>query len=222
MIISHSRQFIFVKCRKTASTSLEREIVPQLSRQDVWTPISSPRREGNNHYTAWPMDWLSARSKRFSDYIGRDSRLHRRFYHDHIAAQRIANMLPGEQYREYFKFCFDRNPWDFLVSLFHQRAAKGRFSGDFDRFLYEFPIEPNWRLYTIDDEPAVDRIYRYEDMDSSIADISFRLKLQLHMLQRDKEHYRTDKDYRSFYSQSSRDHVAERWSRTIALLHYDF
>jgi hypothetical protein len=31
MIISHSRRFIFVKCRKTASTSLEREIVPQLS-----------------------------------------------------------------------------------------------------------------------------------------------------------------------------------------------
>jgi hypothetical protein len=104
----------------------------------------------------------------------------------------------------------------------HQRAAKGRFSGDFDRFLYEFPIEPNWRLYTIDDEPAVDRIYRYEDMDSSIADISFRLKLQLHMLQRDKEHYRTDKDYRPFYSQSSRDHVAQRWARTISLLQYDF
>lgn len=222
MIISHSRRFIFVKCRKTASTSLEREIVPQLSSHDVWTPISSPRREGNNHYSAWPVDWLSARSKGFSDYIGRNSRLHWRFYHDHIAAARIARLLPREQYQAYHKFCFDRNPWDFVVSLYHQRAAKGKFKGEFDRFLYEFPIEPNWRLYTIDDEPVVDRVYRYEDMDLAIADIGTRLDLQLNMLRRDKQHYRADKDYRPFYSQSSRDHVAQRWARTISLLQYDF
>jgi hypothetical protein len=222
MIISHSRRFIFVKCRKTASTSLEREIVPQLSPQDVWTPISSPSRDGQNHYSAWPIDWLSARSKRFSDYIGRNSRLHWRFYHDHIAAARIATLLPGEQYRDYYKFCFDRNPWDFVVSLFHQRTAKGKFKGDFDRFLYEYPVEPNWLLYTIDDEIVVDHVYRYEDMDSAAADISARLDVQLHMLQRDKEQYRADKDYRPFYSQSSRDHVAHRWDRTIALLQYDF
>lgn len=222
MIISHSRRFIFVKCRKTASTSLERAIVPQLSPQDVWTPISSPRRDGNNHSSAWPVDWLSARSKRFSDYIGRNSRLHWRFYHDHIAAARIAELLPGAEYQAYHKFCFDRNPWDFVVSLYHQRTAKGRFTGDFDRFLHEFPIEPNWALYTIDDELVVDRVYRYEEIDSATADIGARLDLKLHMLQRDKEHYRADKDYRSFYSQSSRDQVARRWSRTIALLRYDF
>jgi hypothetical protein len=222
MIISHSRRFIFVKCRKTASTSLEREIVPQLGVQDIWTPISSPSRDGHNHYSAWPIDWMSARSKRFSDSIGRNSRLHWRFYHDHIAAARIAALLPGEQYRAYYKFCFDRNPWDFIVSLFHQRTAKGRFKGDFDCFLYEYPVEPNWLLYTIDDELVVDRVYRYEDMDSAVAEISAQLDVQLHMLQRDKQHYRTDKAYRPFYSQSSRDHVAQRWNRTIALLHYDF
>ena len=222
MIISHSRRFIFVKCRKTASTSLEREIVPQLSSHDVWTPISSPRREGNKHYSAWPVDWLAARSKGFSDYIGRNSRLHWRFYHDHIAVARIARLLPRELYQAYHKFCFDRNPWDFVVSLYHQRSAKGKFKGDFDRFLYEFPIEPNWQLYTIDDELVVDRVYRYEDMDSAIADIAGRLDLQLSMLRRDKQHYRADKDYRPFYSQSSRDHVAQRWARTIALLQYDF
>ena len=222
MIISHSRRFIFVKCRKTASTSLEREIVPQLCQQDIWTPISSPKRDGNNHFRASPVDWLSARSKRFSDYIGRNSRLHWRFYHDHIAAAHIARLLPPDQFRAYHKFCFDRNPWDFVVSLYHQRTAKKRFTGDFDRFLHEFPIEPNWALYTIDDELVVDLVYRYEDMDAAAAEIGTRLGLKLHMLQRDKQHYRSDKEYRSFYSQSSRDLVAERWARTIALLQYDF
>ena len=222
MIVSHSRQFIFVKCRKTASTSLERELVPQLSQQDVWTPISSPKRDGNNHYSAWPVDWLSARNKWFSDFIGRNSPLHWRFFHDHIAAARIANLIPAEQFKAYFKFCFDRNPWDFVVSLFHQKTAKGRFHGDFDRFLHEFPIEPNWMLYTIDDEPVVDRVYRYEELDLAVADISCRLGLDLNMRQRDKEQFRAGKDYRPFYSQSSRDHVARRWSRAIALLRYDF
>lgn len=222
MIISHSRRFIFVKSRKTASTSLERELVPQLGPQDIWTPISSPTRDGNNHYSAWPVDWLSARSKRFSDYIGRNSRLHWRFYHDHIAVARIARLLPGEYYHAYHKFCFDRNPWDFVVSLYHQRRAQGKFVSDFDRFLYEFPIEPNWNLYTIDDDVVVDRVYRYEELASSIAEISGRLGLKLRMVERDNADFRTDSDYRSFYSQSSRDHVAERWARTISLLQYDF
>jgi hypothetical protein len=222
VIVSHSRHFIFVKCRKTASTSLEREIVPQLSPEDVWTPISSPKRDGNNHHSAWPVDWLSARNKRFSDFIGRNSPLHWRFFHDHIAAARISNMIPGQQFQAYYKFCFDRNPWDFVVSLFHQKSAKGRFRGEFDRFLYEFPIEPNWMLYTIDDVPVVDRVYRYEEIDNAIVDIGARLGLNLDMRRRDKENFRASKDYRPFYSQSSRDHVASRWSRAIALLDYDF
>lgn len=222
MIISHSRRFIFVKCRKTASTSLERAMVPQLAPEDIWTPISSPRRDGNNHYSAWPVDWLAARSKWFSDHIGRNSRLHWRFYHDHIAAARIAGLLPGDRFRTYHKFCFDRNPWDFVVSLFHQRTAKGRFHGDFDRFLNEFPIEPNWALYTLDDRPVVDVVYRYEDLGAALTDIATRLQLDMPVLQRDKDRYRAEKDYRPFYSQSSRDHVAQRWARTIALLGYDF
>ena len=222
MIVSHSRRFIFVKCRKTASTSLEREIVPQLSPEDVWTPISSPKRDGNNHHSAWPVDWLSARNKWFSDFIGRNSPLHWRFFHDHIAAAHIANMIPVRQFQAYYKFCFDRNPWDFAVSLFHQKSAKGRFRGDFDRFLHEFPIEPNWMLYTIDDEPVVDRVYRYEDIDAAVADISDRLDLNVDMRRKEKENFRASKDYRHFYSQSSRDHVASRWSRAIELLHYDF
>ena len=42
MIISHSRRFILVKSRKTASTSLQRAIVPQLEARDIWTPVSIP------------------------------------------------------------------------------------------------------------------------------------------------------------------------------------
>jgi hypothetical protein len=59
-------------------------------------------------------------------------------------------------------------------------------------------------------------------MDSAVAEIGARHGLELRMLRRDKQHYRADKDYRPFYSQSSRDHVAQRWARTITLLHYDF
>lgn len=222
MIVSHSRQFIFVKCRKTASTSLEREIVPQLTCRDIWTPISSPKRQGHNHHSAWPIDWLSAKSQWFSDLIGRDSPLHWRFFHDHIAAAHIARLLPRDIYRSYYKFCFDRNPWDFAVSLFHQKTTKRRFRHDFDRFLHEFPIQPNWQLYTENDQIIVDRVFRYEEINSAVAEIATRLSLKLNLRAEDKGSYRKNKDYRSFYSQSSRDYVAERWKQPIAFLGYEF
>ena len=223
MIISHFRKFIFVKSRKTASTSMERAMIPQLGQEDIWTPMSLPAVEGQNYFSKWPPDWLTARSPRYRDWAGKDSALHYRYFYDHMPATRIARMMPAKPFASYTKFCFDRNPWDFAVSLYFYMRRKGDVAKwDFDRFLHEIPVPQNWQLYTRDNKVMVDKVYRFEDLQTSLQEISSFTGLSFAGLSHDKRSYRPDNDYRAQYSQSSRDYVAEKWKQTIDLLGYDF
>ncbi|MEI7597804.1 MAG: hypothetical protein WCJ41_00645 [Aestuariivirga sp.] len=223
MIISHSRRFILVKSRKTASTSIERAIIPQLDGNDIWTPISIPPVAGRNYYSAWPIDLMTAKLEWFRDLVGRDSVLHRRFFFDHMPLARARPMLPAAQFGSYRKYAFDRNPWDFLVSLYFFSRRKPPVAGwDFDRFLHEYPVVQNRSLYTEDDVVIADRVFRFEELAGALGEISAETGLSFASLPEDKRSYRGGTDYRSHYSASSRDLVAERWADTIALLGYDF
>lgn len=225
MIISHSRRFILVKSRKAASTSLERAIIPQLGPADIYTPISIPPLPGQNYYSLWPVDYLTAKWEPFRDLVGRDSPLHHRFFFDHMPLAKIRRKLPAAQFGAYRKYAFDRNPWDFLVSFYHYRRRKGEVANwDFDRFLNEFPVIPNWDLYTENGEVIADRVFRFEDLPDALREIAAETGLVLGDLPRDKGSFRSDRDrdYRSFYTASSRDLVAVRYAKTIALLGYAF
>jgi hypothetical protein len=223
MIISHERRFILVKSRKTASTSIERAIIPQLGRNDVWTPISIPPVAGQNYYSRWPVDVLTAKWEMFRDLVGRDSALHHRFYFDHMPLARIRRTLPAGQFSAYRKYAFDRNPWDFLVSFYSYRKRKGEVANwDFDRFLHEFPIVQNRALYTENGAVIADRVFRFEELSGALQAIAAETGLGFDALPEDKRSYRAGSEYRSFYSASSRDLVGQRWAETIALLGYDF
>ena len=217
MIISHSRKFVFIKTRKTASTSVEHFLHASLNSRDIWTPLSNPRTPGHRYYSAWPPDWLAAKSSRFRRFIGKRSPLYRRYLADHSPILAALPLIGPD----YFKFCFDRNPWDFVVSLYFHQKAKGRTS-DFDEFVFNIPFVQNWTLYTIDDRPAVDAVYRYEDLGDSLKKVSERLGLVDAPLPAHKTTHRTEIGYRQYYSQRTRDEVAARWAKTIAYLRYDF
>ena len=140
-----------------------------------------------------------------------------------MPATRIARMMPAKPFASYTKFCFDRNPWDFAVSLYFYMRRKGDVAKwDFDRFLHEIPVPQNWQLYTRDNKVMVDKVYRFEDLQTSLQEISSFTGLSFAGLSHDKRSYRPDNDYRAQYSQSSRDYVAEKWKQTIDLLGYDF
>lgn len=223
MIISHSRRFIMVKARKAASTSIERAIIPQLSDNDVWTPISIPPIPGRNYYSLWPVDLLTAKWSVFRDLAGRDSPFHHRFYFDHMPLAKIRRTLAPDTFTAYRKYAFDRNPWDFLVSFYFFRRRKGEVANwDFDRFLHEYPVIPNWDLYTEDGRVIADRVFRFEELDDGLRTIAGETGLAFDALPRDKASYREQGGYRSFYTASSRDLVANRFARTIELLGYEF
>ena len=189
----------------------------------MWTPISIPPVAGQNYYSRWPVDMLTAKWEMFRDLVGRDSALHHRFYFDHMPLARIRQTLPAGQFSAYRKYAFDRNPWDFLVSFYSYRKRKGEVANwDFDRFLHEFPIVQNRALYTENGAVIADRVFRFEELSAALRAIAAETGLGFDALPEDKRSYRGGSEYRSFYSASSRDLVAERWAETIALLGYDF
>lgn len=223
MIISHSKQFILVKSRKTASTSVQQAIVKSLGRGDIWTPTTIPPLPGQNYYSFWPVDYLTANSKTFRRWVGRESALHYRYYYDHIPLSKVKTWLSATTFQGYRKYAFDRNPWDYVVSYYSYRRRKGEVEKwDFDRFLYEYPIIQNWSLYTENDAVIANRVFRYEEIDAALKTISDESGLLISDVPRYKQNYRNNSDYRSYYSQSSRDFVARRWSNVISYLHYDF
>ena len=86
MIISHKYQFIFIKTRKTAGTSIEAYLSQYCGDADVLTPIF-PSVTGHR-----PRNWGD--------------------YYNHIDAFSIRESIGPDIWDKYYKFCIERNPWD--------------------------------------------------------------------------------------------------------------
>ena len=121
MIVSHRHRFLFVKTKKTAGTSLEIALSGICGPEDVITPISPPdEAERRRLGYPGPRNLEPATSRRGGLELVR--RLRRRDaprFRNHMPAAGIRRLVPQAVWDGYFKFCFDRNPWDRAVSLYH-------------------------------------------------------------------------------------------------------
>lgn len=226
MIISHKYRFVFIKTIKTAGSSVEVALSPACGEADVFTPLSpaNPCHRPRNYYSRWPVDVLCAKVERARKIVHRDSMFFHRFYYEHMGAKRIRKLTPGRVWRTYFKFCFDRNPWDSVVSFYYWKTRNQEKREDFDAFIHRRPLPRNWDLYTIGGEIEVDHLARYEDLDEEWRRIVERLGLPNGIvLGNEKGGIREPgSDYRGYYSASSRDYIAALFKEPIEYLGYDF
>jgi hypothetical protein len=222
MIISHSRRFVFVKTRKTASTSVEVFLHQSLNVRDIWTPLSDPKVAGNRYYSIWPFDFAAARSRKVRRWLGKQNGLYLFYLHDHSSSKELYKFYSSHRFTNYFKFCFDRNPWDYVVSLYQYEMRKLDRVPDFDTFVYTHAIPRNSDLYTIDGREAVDAIYRYEELDVTMQQLVVRLGLADCTLARHKSSLRPGRDYRDYYTPATRDRIAHLFAPVIERLNYDF
>lgn len=136
-------------------------------------------------------------------------------------------MLTERVWDEYYKFCFDRNPWDRALSQYHWAGGESR-PGSVAAFVRSGVRGPfsNYDRYSIHGVVAVDRVHRYEEMDRALAEISERLDLSPALALpafRAKGDVRPDRrPYREALMDEARELIAIVCAREIRLLGYEW
>ena len=76
-------------------------------------------------------------------------------------------LIDDKVWRSYFKFAFDRNPWDRQVSFYHHRYRNEKAPPSFASFMHEDARAriDNYEIYSIDGDVAVDFVGRYENLE---------------------------------------------------------
>jgi len=150
MIISHEHRFVFVKTRKTAGTSVEVFLERVAGDDAIVTPIW-PKVPGHVARNYMVLDnplrarVLQARQRRLSG----DSR-ERPAYFNHIAARNIRKRLGRRRWNSYYKFCFERNPWEKVVSEYFWRAGNSHQDGDLRDFVMRGDFPSDFDKYSVD------------------------------------------------------------------------
>jgi len=185
MIISHKHKFIFLKTMKTAGTSIEAALSDICGPDDVITPYS-PENESFRTGRApqnYRLDHPPAPKR---PLWRRLLRRPERYYHtsvgyyEHMPAWRVKAYAGDDVWNSYFKFAFERNPWDRQVSYYFYKTRKKSPRPSFEAFMRNRrkAFVDNFEIYSIDGEIAVDFLGRYESLDTDFQEALNRIGVE--------------------------------------------
>jgi hypothetical protein len=179
VIVSHEHRFIFVKTRKTAGTSIEVLLSDLAGRDAVVTPVqpAEPGHEPRNWrglFNPVPELWdrygRREPSLQFRSWQSTVSDLRRRrCYFNHQPASLIRTRVGKQVWDDYFTFCFERNPWDKVVSWYFYVTRDNPNRPPFERWVLDSAMPKDWNRYTIGDDVAVDFVGRFECLGDDLA-----------------------------------------------------
>lgn len=207
MIISHKYKFIFLKTRKTAGTSIEISLSRYCGVNDIITPISPADEE------------IRAKFDKYSQ----NYKVGQKNYYNHIPANEIKSLIGEETWNNYFKFCFDRNPWDKVISSYYYYSRK---KVSFEQFLemegYKFAY--NFPIYTINNKPVVNYIGKYENLEADLRIICEKIGIPFDgWLPKAKSNRRKNRQhYSTLYNQDQKEVIQNYFKKEIDLLNYHF
>jgi hypothetical protein len=138
-----------------------------------------------------------------------------------------ARALIGDKFwRSYFKFAFERNPWDRQVSFYHHRYRRKAKPPPFSTFIHgdRRARINNYEIYSIDGDVAVDFVGRFETLKEDLKRAFGQVGIAFNMeLPRAKTTFRRSTlPYREYYDEDTRAIVADWYTREIELLDYEF
>lgn len=229
MIISHKHKFIFIKTEKTAGTSLEIALSGICGAEDIITPISPSdeavrKQLGFRTAQNYLLPFSSYTRLDWAKLIVKQERL--KFF-NHISAEAITQYIDPSIWNNYFKFCFERNPWDKLISWYYWANGDEQY-GSIKNFILSGKSGSikGFELYTKGGICVVDKVYKLEKMEAALADISDRVGLDRPLVlpkYKAKSHSRKDKrHYREILTHEEAELVASIFAREIRTWDYSF
>lgn len=224
-IISHKYKFIFLHARKTAGSSVEVMLGQHCGPSDILYPTSDGKPYGvveiNNRKplnNCQLVDFYSAikRNKNKGSLFGIRKlwvQTRRIIPDKHATAYEIQNSIPKRVWNNYFKFCFERNSFDRLVSFYYWRKRNLFPSPPFKEFAfaaisndvqhqkkYNAVGFSNRPFYMISDREVCDHVGKFENLDEEIKTICEHLSIpQNDELPRIKSTFRPKTHYSEYY-----------------------
>lgn len=211
MLLSFQHNFLFIHVGKAAGTSIQRALQAYAPR-----PTHNPL-------------------KRYPVILGplcRVAGIYRRVeFREHVKARTVRACLPARVYDRLFKFAFVRNPWDTLVSRYsyllqtteHPRHQLVKSMPGFADYLaWEIRRGKQHQADWVTDASGkllVDYIGRFEKLHADFAEACRRLNLSAELPRVNTSAHR---DYREFYTPTTRELVAREFRRDIELFGYTF
>jgi len=227
VIISHKHRFIFIKTEKTAGTSVEIALSRICGPNDIITPISPEDEKIREelHYRG-PQNYRIPFFKYDKeDLLKSVATCRRRIFFNHISASKIIKYIGRNMWDKYYTFCFERNPWDKVISYYYWLKDQDETLWDFIQKGRAGKIR-GFELYTIGGIPIVDKIYKYEELEEAINDIQKRLGLQDSINlpnKKAKSSVRKDKrQYSDILGEKEKDYISKIFAREIKYLNYSF
>ena len=224
MIINHTHKFIFIKTRKTAGTSIEIALSQFCGPDDCITPITEKDEQirraagfrGPQNYTI-PLRFYTMRDWRKCLH-----HRNRKLFFNHAPAAFVKKYIGQDIWGSYFKFCFERDPFDKAISRYYWSTHEPR--PKISDYLTSAPVKSvsNWDTYAINERIAVDYVGRYENLTEDLATIARRIGLpETISLPRAKGEFRKDrKHYSEILNTRARDHIEQVCAREIAAFNY--
>ncbi|MDP5052677.1 MAG: sulfotransferase family 2 domain-containing protein [Congregibacter sp.] len=229
MIISHRHRFIFVKTHKTAGSSLEVALSRECGENDIVSHMEDNIASGipRNYGPTSRLGPYYNSSKWVRKLVDRHSPLLGDFFYEHMSASRIKALIGEDRWNSYFTFCFERNPWDKVVSYYlWKQQGQGRAMPSFEDYIDKKPhrLPRDADLYFAGEEVLVDRVFEFRDLAGALAELRERLGLTLpEPLPREKTGLaKQRKPYSEYYDERSKARIAALFSREIALMNYRF
>lgn len=250
-ILSHRYRFLFLKSRKTAGSSIEISLGQLCGPDDVLCPtrdgpefgvVEQNNRKAPGERTLYDYRLLvrQAAGQLLRERKLKLKQLRRRAFRilpeSHTTAAQAKHSLPAEQWDNYFTFCFERNPFDRLVSFYHWRTKdhdpKPRFKEFVLAALSNDPLRKrrynaqqfsNRPFYEIGGKVVVDRVCRFEHIEEELAEVAQQLGLPWDgSLPRAKGNIRESRSYREYYDAELRRRCEQAFEPECRLLGYTF
>lgn len=230
MILSHKHKFIFIKTNKTAGTSIEIALAKHCGPDDIITPIGDDDEEikrelgypGPQNYTGVVDRGL------IGGFLHKFSKKQKEKFYNHMPAREIKPRIEPEVWRDYYKFCVERNPWDRVVSLYYWRTRDKKNPPSIAEYVASKAPNSLKRkgrgLYTIGGEIVVDKVCLFENLTEDLEEVRKLVGIPEPLeLPRAKSKFRpTQKSYQEALGEKERERIAKLFSDEIGLFGYDF
>ena len=228
MILSHKYRFLFIKTAKTAGTSIEVFLSQCCGKDDVVTPIYPwvEPHVARNYQGIWnPFPEVLANRGRGLGHTMKELLRRSRFY-NHIPAQTAKHRLPPGIWRDYFKFCVERNPWDKTLSHYHAINHRAGGSMTFDEYIDRGCFCLNYPKYTdFRGSLMLDKVIKFESLMDELAGVFTRLGIPFAgtLGVKAKSESRTDRrPYQEVFSDRQREVIEKAFAKEIQLHGYAF